>query len=341
MVFQIPPVEDRLSNMFRVGAFLTLLAASLSAFAQNSANGDFQLALPIHRGQLRWSAQGFKVIESSAKPNGNEIGIRGKDESGRVTFLGFLFLVPDQANLTSSKCRDGTLGPEKKSNSTLKILGVSESVQPGALPVSLATYTTRDHGGKTFYMVRGFVATGDICGDLEFYSEEPISAGDLKITFSSYQLDESYVPKFNDVFVYAQILYNAHMYGPAAPIFDLALTKLSDNPGAGAKTMRRVVTDQAGMAYGMSGNIPKARTIFEKAVAEDPDYPMYYYNLACADAEEKNLGGARNYLQKAFDRKANVIAGESMPDPTTDDSFLPYRKDKDFWAFLESLRQTK
>jgi hypothetical protein len=64
---------------------------------------------------------------------------------------------------------------------------------------------------------------------------------------------------------------------------------------------------------------------------------MYHYNLACADAEEKNLVGARNNLRKAFDREANVIPGESMPDPTTDDSFLPYRDNKEFWAFLQGL----
>jgi tetratricopeptide (TPR) repeat protein len=91
----------------------------------------------------------------------------------------------------------------------------------------------------------------------------------------------------------------------------------------------------------MSGDIHKSRSIFEKAIAEDPDYPLYYYNLACADAEEKNLIGAQKHLREAFDRKANVIRGEKMPDPTTDDSFLPYRDNKDFWAFLESLRATE
>jgi hypothetical protein len=64
---------------------------------------------------------------------------------------------------------------------------------------------------------------------------------------------------------------------------------------------------------------------------------MYYYNPACADAEEKDRTSARTNLQKAFDPK-NVIPGEKMPDPTTDDSFVPYRNDKDFWTFLQSIR---
>jgi len=325
--------------MKRAGAVFTVIAViSISAFSQTTSDNSFKLALPDHKGQLRWSAEGFKIVESSAKPNRSEIGIRGKDESGRLAFLGFLFLVPEQAPLTSAKCRDGALEPEKKANPTLKILGVSD-VQPGALPASLVTYTAQGRGGKTVYSVRGFVAAADMCGDLDFYSDTPISASDsdLRKVFGSYQLDESYVPAFRDVLLYAQILYNARMYKGAAPVFEIALDKLQASPGADAKTIKRVVTDQAGMAYGMSGDIPKARAIFEKALADDPDYPMYYYNLACADAEEKKLPAAQHHLQEAFARKANVIPGESLPDPKQDDSFLPYRNNKEFWAFLETL----
>jgi tetratricopeptide (TPR) repeat protein len=200
------------------------------------------------------------------------------------------------------------------------------------------SYTAKGEGGKTLYTVRGFVANGDICGDLEIYSYAPLSLQDsnLKKIFSSFRLDEKYAPQFGDLFVYAQILYQHHMYGPAAPVYEKALAKLNEDSSS-TRTMKRVITDQAGMSYGMSGNIAKARAIFEKAVALDPDYPLYYYNLACADAEEKNLAGAKKHLQEAFDRKANVIAGEKMPDPSQDDSFLPYRNNKEFWTFVEGL----
>jgi hypothetical protein len=326
-----------------------MVVISLSAAAQNATSADFKLALPDHRGQLIWSADGFKIIQSSAKPGGREIGIRGKDESGRLTFLGFLFLFPDQAPLTSAKCRDGVVEPTKKSNPKLRILATPEMTSPGGLPVSMASYSAPGSGGTTVYSVRGFVATGDICGDLEVYSDSPISADDaaVKKIFASYRLDENYAPQFSDVFLYAQILYQAQMYKAAAPVYETALAKLKENPGAAAKLMSdpktatRVLTDQAGMAYGMSGEIQKARSLFEKAIIEDPDYPLYYYNLACADAEEKNLPGARNHLQQAFARKANVISGESMPDPTKDDSFLPYRGNKEFWKLLESLQAGK
>jgi tetratricopeptide (TPR) repeat protein len=338
---------DKLADMKKVGLVVMAVAVvGLYVIAQTANDGSFKLALPDHRGQLSWSAGGFKIIESSAKPNGREMGIRGKDESGRLTFLGFLFLLPEQSPLTSAKCREAVLEPEKRRNKTLKVLATSDTAWAQSPPVSLVSYTSEGRSGKTAYMVRGFVATGDICGDLEIYSDSPITAEDTNVAkiFSSYRLDENYSPKFGDVFLYAQVLYRASMYKAAAPVFEAALVKLKDDPDSAAgmmrdaKTATRVVTDQAGMAYGMSGDLRKARSLFESAIAGDPDYPMYYYNLACADAEEKNLEGARKHLQQAFARKANVVSGEAMPDPTKDDSFLPYRDNKEFWVFLESLQ---
>ncbi len=324
--------------MIRVAAFLMVGIMGVSALGR-AVDNAFELALPEHRGQLRWSAEGFKVIQSSAKPGGHEIGIRGSDESGRLTFLAFLFLIPEQAPLSGAKCRDGALEEEKKTNSTLKVLSLADDAWPGKSVVSLVSYSAKNGNNRTVYSVRGFLAAADICGDPEVYSDAPIKADDRDIRgiFDSYEFDENYIPRFKDVFLYGQILYNAHLYKAAAPILEMALAKVGENSGADVKTMRRVVTDQAGMAYGMAGDIPRARAIFEKAVAEDPDYPMYYYNLACADAEEKNLARAQVHLQAAFDRKANVLPGESMPDPTTDDSFMPYRDNKDFWGFLASL----
>jgi tetratricopeptide (TPR) repeat protein len=333
--------------MARIASFfIALVMAGFPAHAQREKDTDFKLTLPDHTGQLRWSADGFRVVQNSAKPNGREVGIRGKDASGRLTFLGFLFLVPEQAPLTSAKCRDGALGVATKRNPLMKITGTSESTPTGGPPIAFVSYTAPSRTNATVYSVRAFVATNDICGDLELYSEKPISAedADLKKLFASYRFVEEYTPEFDDIFTYAQVLFQAHQYKEAAPLFEAALAKLGATGRSSlpsAKAARRVATDQAGMSYGMSGQIAKARALFEKAVAQDPDYPLYYYNLACADAEEKKLADARRHLQEAFARKANLISGEAMPDPTKDDSFLPYRNDKDFWTFVKGLQDSR
>lgn len=101
---------------------------------------------------------------------------------------------------------------------------------------------------------------------------------------------------------------------------------------------RRVATDEVVIALGMSGKVQQARQYAERAIAVDPDYPINYYNLACADAEDGNAVAAKAHLQQAFERKANVIPGEKMPNPATDDSLLKLRKNKEFWAFVQTLK---
>jgi predicted Zn-dependent protease len=52
----------------------------------------------------------------------------------------------------------------------------------------------------------------------------------------------------------------------------------------------RVLIDQLAMAYGISGNLKKARILLESAIRDDPEYPLNYYNLACAYAEGGDNG---------------------------------------------------
>jgi len=323
-----------------------LAVCANSIVAQTQANGDYRLALPDHKGQLTWSLDEFKIIENSAKPNGRELGVRGRDASGQVTFLGFLFLAPEAAPMTSAKCRDAALTQEKKTNATLKVVRTLEISHPGGgLPVALVAHTTVNRDGSTTYRVRGFVATDDICGDLEFYGSKAISDedADLKKVFLSYRLDPKYTPQFSDVALYAQVLFLHHDYRAAGPIFEKGLTMVPSDgaPFTSATVARRVMRDQAGMSYGISGDLAKSRSIFEKGIADDPGYPLNYYNLACADAGEKKLSDARLHLQQAFDRKANVNPGESMPIPTEDDSFVPYKDNREFWTFLHGLKASK
>jgi len=310
--------------------------------AHTAPSDEYRLALPDHQGLLSWSVSGFKIIQSSAKPDGREIGLRGRDALGRLTFLGFLFRAPENAPVTSEACRDAVLAQEKKTNATLKILKTSDIPQSAGLSVTLVTYTAANQDGSTGYRVRGFVASGDICGDLEFYSHDRITGddADLKNSFRSLQLDPAYAPRFADLALYAQILLQQQEYRAAAPIFERALAAVPSDgaPFPSATLARRVMRDQTGMSYGIAGDLPKARRILEEGVAADPDYPMNYYNLACADAGENKLPEARIHLRQAFDRKANMNPGETLPVPTEDDSFAPYKDNQEFWAFLERLQ---
>ena len=144
--------------MKRVNLPVLLATSAIAALAQSS---DYRLALPDHGGQLKWSINGFTIVQNSAKPNGREIGVRGRDASGQMTFLGFLFLAPESAPMTSGSCRDAAIAADKKADPTLTVGSTSAAPRTGGPPVALATYTTTNRDGSKRYTLRGFVATGD------------------------------------------------------------------------------------------------------------------------------------------------------------------------------------
>ena len=103
------------------------------------------------------------------------------------------------------------------------------------------------------------------------------------------------------------------------------------------KNAWRVVVDNLGMSYGISGDNKKAKEVFEYGLSKDDAYPMFYYNLACAHAEMNDLDNTIKNLRLAFNYKANMIPGEQMPDPAGDDSFARFLSDPRFRKLLEGI----
>jgi hypothetical protein len=291
--------------------------------AQDMHQQDYTFSLPTHPGRLHLEAPTFKIVEASAKPDGNEFGLRGQNADASVSLLAFLFRIPEEAPLTSAKCRDYMLSHAQHADPSIHIQ--LEKVLPAGLPLALAQYF---ENARQQHVVRAFVAKGDLCSDIEFSSRQEVTADvpDIKAILASVTFDPDAKASFREVFAYA-----------TAPIYEQSLSLLPSDEAA--TKWRRISTDQAVMAYGMSGDIAKSRSLLATAIRLDPQYPVNYYNLACADAEEGDVSGARLHLQQSFARRENVIPGESLPDPTQDDSIRKLRNDKSFWLFVESLQK--
>lgn len=99
----------------------------------------------------------------------------------------------------------------------------------------------------------------------------------------------------------------------------------------------RILVDQLAMAYGISGDLQKARALLEDAIRQDPAYPLNYYNLACAFAEAGDKDRALANLALAFQHKDQTLKGETMPDPRTDSSFQKYIRDDDFMKLMKKI----
>jgi Tetratricopeptide repeat len=120
--------------------------------------------------------------------------------------------------------------------------------------------------------------------------------------------------------------------GPYQAALDLEKKQQTLSPN-----LWRVLVDNLGMAYGISGDLDRAEDTFNYGVSQDPGYPMFYYNLGCTYAERNDMHRAMEFLKKAFSLKANSIPGESMPDPRRDDSFQRFLPNQQFQQFLDTL----
>lgn len=104
-------------------------------------------------------------------------------------------------------------------------------------------------------------------------------------------------------------------------------------------TQQRILGDQLAMAYGISGRTSDSKALLQESIQTDPSYPLNYYNLACAEADENDKPGVLKNLALAFQHKDQVLPGEQMPDPSTDPSFKKYAQDADFKALIARLRR--
>jgi hypothetical protein len=152
--------------------------------------------------------------------------------------------------------------------------------------------------------------------------------------FATIKTLEDYRQTAMDYFVYGSWAYNHRNLKDAAKYYQAALD-LEKTERVLPEYLWLVVVDNMAMSYGIPGDNKRAREILEYGISVRPDYPMFYYNKACSFAEEKNLDSALHYLARANDLRANMIPGETMPNPLEDESFKRYKKDKRFKALLE------
>ncbi len=114
--------------------------------------------------------------------------------------------------------------------------------------------------------------------------------------------------------------YMQQQYADAIPQYEKALELEKQQPTLD-QNLWRVLVDNLGMAYGMTGDLADAERIFQFGLSKDPTYPMFSYNMACVYGEKRDLDNAVVWLKRAWANRANSIPSEGLPDPRRDDSF--------------------
>jgi predicted Zn-dependent protease len=92
-----------------------------------------------------------------------------------------------------------------------------------------------------------------------------------------------------------------------------------------------------GEAYSLNGEPEKARTTLERGIADDREYPLFYYIMAHTDARMGKMNETLEQLRLAYQYKDNVIPGdEPLPDALQDESFRKFMQDP---RFVKAVRE--
>jgi hypothetical protein len=339
---------------YRIAMWLTLTAriallAWLTFFIQIFAGGAFGQqaaaskplmlmtwfgpgAIALPSGQ-DWKPEMLTVYDKGTRP----VAQYSKGDSGLT--VSFIVFENQSGNPSAKGCREDAINPILEHDAKLISKRVDGEVKNIAgETLSTTSYLLDLSSGHHSHNLFGLAGNAKTCAEIHissvFETETSAEEDSMKAVLADFRPDLAYQPTAMDYFRLASALFK-NSPGLAAPYYKSSLDAMPND--ASYITPRRVTTDQLVMALGMSGDIKDSRAVAEKATTTDPDYPLNYYNLACADAEQGNSKDAKHHLQQAFERRANVLKGESMPDPTKDESILKLKKDKTFWDFVLTL----
>jgi len=148
-------------------------------------------------------------------------------------------------------------------------------------------------------------------------------------------------PNSRELLDIGNALYRQNNYAQAIPPYQKAFELEKVEPQLD-RNLWRVLIDNLGIAYGMTGHLKEARSTFEQGIQADPAYPMFHYNLAGTFAGMNDLNHAMQSLATAFRYRKNQNPGEKgMPDPRQDPSFQRFMKNETFRTLVNDLTATK
>ncbi len=301
-------------------------------------------AVRIGHAQKNWVVQvdlpGFETRQDLTKPDGRRYFYATNPHTG-VNFSVTIEVTPH--HLTGQDCRHDIWGPPRR-NTNIPYTDIQLSERGDWALVEAMVPKVEGHNLDQKNIL-AYLGKDDACVDVHL-SKVRFKASDQELfttILNSLKVVEGVAASPSEANSANWELmregsrhYLARHYQDAIAPYQKALDLEKQSPQL-SSTMFRVLVDNLGMSYGITGDLARARETFEYGLTKDPTYPLFYYNLACAAAEAGDLKAAGNYLKKAFEYRENVIPGETMPDPRKDDSFTPHLKNKEFRELLNSL----
>ncbi len=323
-------------------AFLTLILFPATLFGQQASVSKARIAIPGVRGVLELDV-GPTSWDAHVRPDGKETELQAKQRADHLFITAFLQKVKFPAN--AEKCR-AEWWPMTAKSAPMKREEFRQSEKDG---ITVVEYIIPEFRGNPVHQksLHAYLGSGNLCAEVhlskvQFVPEDQKLFDDVLAT-ARLLPDESATenPSHNREDQYlaeGSHFYLQHDYSAAAESYKKALD-LEKQDRTLSKSFFRVLVDNLGMSYGLSGKLSNARKTFEYGITQDAEYPLFYYLLACTYGEMGKMDESLEQLRLAYKYKANVIPAESLPDPLKDDSFRKFVKDKKFVDAVHEIQR--
>jgi tetratricopeptide (TPR) repeat protein len=324
---------------------LTLLLLCVSALQTSEAqvtvgfdepHNPIVMSLPDKAAALQIDLLHLKLEQNQLDQSATRRRVKASDAHGWV-FSAFLY--PLDKKQTAAELNEETFKGLQQAAADNKFkIEAMKTFQRGEF--SMREYTIPEFRGQPLNQknIFGYATSGDLGLDFHISKESYTVADDrfLDSLIRGIRVLPEYNPDSTTEFGYGSIYYLRQDWSPAAAHYEKSL-QLEKQNRVLSQTQWNVLVDNLGMAYGMSGDLSKAKATFEYGAQANPSYPMFRYNLACADAELGDLDAALTQLKLAFRYKSYSNPGEGIPDPAKDDSFKRYVNDPRFAKLTKEL----
>ena len=298
-------------------------------------HNSLTMSVPDKAAALQIDLLHLKLEQNQLDGSATRRKVQASDAHGWV-FSAFLYPL-DRKQTAAELSEQALLGLRRAAENGFKIEAM-KTFERGNF--SMREYVIPDFHGQPVHQknVFGYAVSGDM--GLDFHvSKMSYSAADdifLDSLIKGLHLIRDYKPDSATEFGYGSIFYLRRDWTRASAHYERSL-QLEKQKRALSPKQWNVLVDNLGMAYGMSGEMSKAKATFEYGAQENPTYPMFHYNLACTDSELSNFDAALEQLKLAFQYRSYSDPGESIPDPAKDDSFKRYLSDPRFAKLTKEL----
>ena len=300
-----------------LGLILSSFAATQITLSFPASHNIVTFSLPDKPAAMQMDILHLKIERGELTPDATarRVFARGGD------WIMTSYISPAQRKLDARGFRDYSWSELKKGPFALTQIRTYEIGQMAFLEYMIDTFQGKNVHQKNAF---AYMVSGDQWFEVHI-SKTLYETSDEKFMNSmlnSIQLIDHYQPDTQIEFGYGSVFYLKKDWARASQHYEMALEiERKKKKRSLSPTQWRVLVDNLGIAYGMDHHWEKAKTTFQFGITQDPAYPMFYYNLACAYAELNDVDNALGDLKSAFGYRQNGIPGEGMPDPAKDPSF--------------------